>query len=185
MGPLHALTSTHHRHRLPFHPHALLNHPWTQWTGTSPWNSHAWHHVAHTLTYAHWRSDHAHALVYSIGSHHTLLRPPRLWGADLCWGEEPLGSLVLGSHARRHQVASHAHLLRTWHLLHALNPHPRHPLNILARQVGLPVLLSLGERHVERLGHDDAPVHLSNCFRGFLRSGEAHKAKTLKSMVHI
>ena len=180
------MTSTQHRHRVPFHPHALLmNHPWTQWTGTSPWYSHAWHHVAHTLTYAHWRSDHAHALIYSIGSHHTLLRPPRLWGADLCWGEEPLSSLVLGSHARRHQVASHAHLLRTWHLLHALYPHPRHPLNILTRQVGLPVLLSLGERHVERLGHDDAPVHLSDCFRGFLRSGEAHKAKTLKNMVHI
>ena len=178
--------STHHCHRLPIHPHPLLlSHPWAKWTTASPWDCHARHHVAHTLTHAHWRSNHTHSLIRSIGSHHGLLWPPWLRSAELCWGEEPLGGLVLRSHARRHQVSSHAHLLHAWHLLHALHPHARHPLDVLACQVSLPVLFSLGERHIERLGYNNTPVHLGDRFRGFLGCGETHKAETLRKIVNI
>merc|ERR1719336_1723062 len=105
------------------------------------------------------------------GSHTSWLGGPARLGSDLSWGEEPLG-LRHGWH----EVSSHSHLLHTSHSLH---PHAGHPLDVLAGQMGLPVLLPLGQSHVQRLGHDDASVHLSHGLGGFLRRREANESKAL------
>merc|ERR1719270_3343865 len=105
------------------------------------------------------------------GSHTSWLGGPAGLGSDLSWGEEPL-RLRHGWH----EVSSHSHLLHTSHSLH---PHAGHPLDVLAGQVGLPVLLPLGQSHVQRLGHDDTSVHLSHGLGGFLRRREANKSKAL------
>ena len=54
-----------------------------------------------------------------------------------------------------------------------------HPLHVLVGEVGLALLLALGQSHIQRLGGHDAPVHLSDGLGGLLRGGEAHKAKAL------
>ena len=79
-----------------------------------------------------------------------------------------------------HQVASHAHLLNPWHLLHALHPHARHPLDVLAGQVRLPVLLPLGQGDVERFGHNNSTIHLRHRFRRLVGGGETDEAKALR-----
>ena len=97
-------------------------------------------------------------------------RPSRL-GSDLGRSEEPLRLRHGG-----HEVAAHPHLLHPSHLLH---PHPRHPLDVLAGQVSLPVLLPLGQGNVQRLRHDDPSVHLGDGLGGLLRGGEADEAEAL------
>lgn len=52
-----------------------------------------------------------------------------------------------------------------------------HPLHAQSSQVSLTLLLALGQGNVERLGHNDAAIHVSDCFGGFLRGGETHKPK--------
>ena len=172
----HALT-THHCHSLSVESHSLLllNHPWAHdGAGTTPW-----HHASDTLPHAHSCSHHSHACTCTIRSCHALLWPPGLGRTKLRWDVEPLSRLMLRRDACRHQVASHAHLLHPRHLLHALHPHARHPLDVLAGQVRLPVLLPLGQRHVERLGHDNSTIHLGHSFRGFIGGGETDEAKAL------
>ena len=56
---------------------------------------------------------------------------------------------------------------------------PSHPLDVLAGQANLPLLLPLGQSHVERLGHQRPPVHLGDGLGGLLRGGEADEAEAL------
>ena len=180
---LSTLTSlpAHHGYRLSVHPHPLLllHHPRTQGTNTSSCHCHAWHHATHV----HRHSNHAHALTCAIRCSHVLLRPPWLWCSESPWREEPLCRLlVLRSHSRRHEVASHAHLLHPRHLLHALHSHACHPLDVLTCQVSLPVLLSLSQCHIQGLGHDNFAIHLRHSFRCFFRCRKAYEAKTLKEV---
>jgi len=99
-----------------------------------------------------------------------LLWPPGL-SSYLSRSEE---SLWLGH--SRHEIATHAHLLHATHLLHT---HTCHALNILRSEVSLPVLLPLGESHIEGLGNDDTTVHFSDSFGGFLGRGETDESKAL------
>ena len=184
--PLHALSS-HHGHCLSVHPLVLpktnalllLNHSTHVWTG-SPRQHHARHHASHVLPHAHGCSDHAKACTCAIGSCHVLLllRPPWMGRSKLSRRIKPLCSLMLRD-ACWHQIASHAHLLDPRHLLHALHTHASHPLDVLACQMRLPVLLPLCQRHVERLRHDDPSVHLCHCLRRLVGRREANKTKAL------
>merc|ERR1719438_312119 len=93
------------------------------------------------------------------------------WAGDLGGSEEPLGLRHGG-----HEVSAHAHLL---HASHALHPHAGHALDVLGSQVSLAVLLPLGQSHVQRLGDDDAAIHLSDGLGGLLRGREAHESESL------
>ena len=66
------------------------------------------------------------------------------------------------------------------HLSHLLHPHASDPLHVLAGEVRLPVLLPLGEGHVQWLGHDDAAVHLRHCLRGLFGRRETDEAESLR-----
>ena len=98
-----------------------------------------------------------------------LLLWPTGLSTDLDRSEEALG---LGH--RGHEVVPHAHLL---HAAHLLRPHAGHPLDVLGGEVSLPVLLSLGESNIERLGNDDPSVHLSDGLGCLLRRREANETE--------
>ena len=118
-------------------------------------------------------AGHAHSghLLGARGSSHAGLGGPSWLGADLGGSEEPLGLRHGG-----HEVSAHAHLL---HASHALHPHAGHTLDVLGSQVSLAVLLPLGQGHVQRLGDDDAAIHLSDGLGGLLWGREANESESL------
>ena len=54
------------------------------------------------------------------------------------------------------------------------------PLHVLCGQVGLAVLLALSQCYVQRLGDDDAAVHLSDGLGGLFRRRKAHETESLE-----
>lgn len=61
-----------------------------------------------------------------------------------------------------------------WH-----RPHAGDALHVLIGEVGLALLLALGQGHVEGFGAHDAAVHLCHGFSGLLRGGEADESEAL------
>lgn len=59
----------------------------------------------------------------------------------------------------------------------AQGPHGGEALHVLVGQDGLPLLLALGQCHVQWLGPHDAPVHLCHGLRRLFWRGKTHKAK--------
>merc|ERR1719318_51587 len=123
-----------------------------------------------------WSSGHTHAW-HTTGAWDCLLLGPSWLGSDLGRGEESLG---LGHGG--HEVSPHPHLLHATHLLHA---HACHALDVLTGQVCFTVLLPLSQGHVERLGHDNAAIHLSHGLGSFLGGGEAHEPKSLRATLLV
>merc|ERR1712128_197898 len=123
-----------------------------------------------------WSSGHSHAWHTSWARNSLLLRPSWL-SSDLSRGEESLRLRHGG-----HEVATHSHLLHAAHLLHA---HACHALDVLTGQVCFTVLPSLSKSHVERLGHNDATIHLCHSFGCFLGRGEAHEPKSLRATLFV
>ena len=58
-------------------------------------------------------------------------------------------------------------------------PHASDALHVLIGEVGLALLLALGQSHVEGLGAHDAAVHLRHGLGGLLWGGEADEAEAL------
>lgn len=56
-------------------------------------------------------------------------------------------------------------------------PHGGEALHVLVGQDGLPLLFALGQRHIQRLGANDAPVHLCHGLGRLFWRGKTHKAK--------
>lgn len=54
-----------------------------------------------------------------------------------------------------------------------------HPLHVLVGEVGLTLLLALGQGHVQRLCGNNTSIHLRHSLGGLLGGREAHKAKAL------
>ena len=65
------------------------------------------------------------------------------------------------------------------YLSHLLHPHAGNSLHVLAGEVRLAVLLPLRKCNIERLGHNDAAVHLSHGLGGFFGAAEANEPKAL------
>merc|ERR1719400_693454 len=167
----------HWRHAWPgHHGHwlrsGLVHRPWLLLTNSR--SSHPGSAGSNTTSHTH--SSHAHA-GHTAGPWHCLLLWPAGLGTDLGRSEEALG---LGH--RGHEVASHAHLLHAAHLLH---PHASHPLDVLGSQVSLPVLLSLCEGNIERLGNDDPSVHLSDGLGRLLGRREANKTEAFAPALFV
>ena len=59
----------------------------------------------------------------------------------------------------------------------AQGPRAEALLHALVGQGGLPLLFALGQRHVQRLGAEDAPVHLGHGLCCLFWRGKTHKAK--------
>ena len=137
----------------------------------SRWSRHArcsWSH------WSSWSASHVHAWHgLRSGSSHAWLRGPPGLSPDLSWSEESLRLRHGG-----HEVSSHPHLL---HPSHPLHPHPSHALDVLTGQVSLAVLLPLGQGNVQRLGHDDATVHLGDSLGGLLWRRETDESESLGS----
>merc|ERR1719422_3002198 len=102
------------------------------------------------------------ACLWSWSSHASWLSCWPSWlGSDLSRSEEPLW-LRHGWH----KVSSHSHLLHTSHSLHS---HTGHTLDVLTGKMGFTVLLSLSKGNIQRLGHDDTTIHLSDSLCGLFR----------------
>lgn len=77
----------------------------------------------------------------------------------------------------RHEIAASSGLELVDDGVGRQGPHASDALHVLVGEVSLPLLLPLGQSHIEGLGAHDAPVHLCHSFGGLLWRGKADKAK--------
>ena len=66
-----------------------------------------------------------------------------------------------------------------------LHSHARDSLNVLLSQMGLAILLALGQGHVERFGHNNTSIHLSHGLGGLLGAGKADKSKSFAATLFV
>jgi len=74
------------------------------------------------------------------------------------------------------------HCIRTLHYLHAKS---RHTLHILLIEMCLAFVLALSQRDVQRLGDQNATIHLRHSLCCFFRRTEAHESEALRSTAFV
>lgn len=111
------------------------------------------------------------ALVGVVGGPETTPHPPK--------------TIVRRTHLghSRHEIPSGSRLELANNGVRRQSSHASDALQVLVGEVGLALLLPLGQGHIQRLGSHNAPIHLSYGFGGFFWRGEADEAEAFASTI--